>query len=214
MNAKELKSKVDELMKRWYPVQVHKIEEDDDDPYFLAFLVDFGHSACSAAGETFSEAIENLLRSRRFVFETYLKKGIEIPDPSGDPSEMVEMSEDKKGYERKTELIPFGGALPYYTAERKPSSFLSVPLRSVFSNEHLELMAYLVMKCLSDTGNKFRKITFEEFFHYAKENFDINVYSPSFKEDFNKVVVYCSSPEKAEKFSSYWKTPSFMDSGI
>jgi predicted RNase H-like HicB family nuclease len=80
-------SEVAEIMKRWYPVQIHLLGKEDGDPYYFGFLIDWGHSACSATGDTIGEMLENLESVKRNMIDYYLEAGIPIPDPSGDPTE-------------------------------------------------------------------------------------------------------------------------------
>lgn len=50
-----------------YPVEIHFIK-DGDDEYYVAFLPDFGFSACAAAaGDTEEEAVQNLRDVKKFV---------------------------------------------------------------------------------------------------------------------------------------------------
>lgn len=56
--------------------------------YFLAFLIDFGYSACSATGDTIEEALRNLTIVQKDVIKHYRETGKYIPKPStvpGDP---------------------------------------------------------------------------------------------------------------------------------
>jgi predicted RNase H-like HicB family nuclease len=78
---------IEELLARQYPVQIHHIPEEGAAGYYLAFLPDFGQSACSATGDDMAEAITNLADVRREVFQHYLETGREIPEPSPGPHE-------------------------------------------------------------------------------------------------------------------------------
>ena len=76
MSKKTLK----DLMKVMYPVITEWIE-DEGDKYCLVYHPDFGKSACSAAGENPSEAMENLREVKEFLFSHYLETGDPIPEP-------------------------------------------------------------------------------------------------------------------------------------
>lgn len=68
-----------------YPIKIYYREGDDEEEgYYVAYLPDFGFSACSAAGETEEEALKNLKEVKKFVIVTYLKDGDELPKPSQD----------------------------------------------------------------------------------------------------------------------------------
>ena len=70
-----------------YPVQIHYIEEDGSENYFLAYNPDFGASACSATGATIPEAIANLANVRRDIIADLREKKQPIPTPSPNPFE-------------------------------------------------------------------------------------------------------------------------------
>jgi predicted RNase H-like HicB family nuclease len=70
-----------------YPVQIHWIDEDEGNGYYCAFLPDFGHSACSATGDTVEEALKSLEIVKRDVVQVYSETGGTIPEPSGAPWE-------------------------------------------------------------------------------------------------------------------------------
>lgn len=68
-------------MKKHYPIIVYRIEEHDDDPYFIAYFPDIGQAACSATGETEQEAIDELGKVWKEVRSYYGEQGIEVPEP-------------------------------------------------------------------------------------------------------------------------------------
>ena len=67
-----------------YPIMVHKIEEKDDEYYFV-YHPDFGHCACSATGATIYQAILNLDCVRQEVIKYYEESGKDVPAPSKAP---------------------------------------------------------------------------------------------------------------------------------
>jgi predicted RNase H-like HicB family nuclease len=90
IHAAPMTPQVAEIMARWYPVQIHRLGEEDGAPYYFGFLIDWGHSACSATGDTVEEMLANLESVKRNVIEYYLEAGKPIPEPSGDPTESKE----------------------------------------------------------------------------------------------------------------------------
>ena len=66
-----------------YPIVIHYIEEPDDEPYYMAYLPDFGCSACSAVCETIHEAIEELELVYQEVVQYYKDQEDAIPLPTG-----------------------------------------------------------------------------------------------------------------------------------
>lgn len=85
MSTKNDAPMIEQLLSRQYPVQIHHIAEEDTPGYYLAFLPDFGQSACSATGDTMPEAIERLSDVKRAIVQHYLDTGREIPEPSKGP---------------------------------------------------------------------------------------------------------------------------------
>jgi len=73
----------DEIL-RLYPVSLQWME-DGEDSYWLAWLPDFGHSACSQTGETPGEAVEELGKVAEGVLAYYIEKGLEVPVARRDP---------------------------------------------------------------------------------------------------------------------------------
>ena len=74
--------KLEELLAKEYPVKIYRIPEGPDSSYYFAFLPDFGHSACSAVGDTREEAIKALEFVKRDVIQYFLETGKQIPEPS------------------------------------------------------------------------------------------------------------------------------------
>ena len=78
-------------MLKGYTIVVYRVEEHDDDPYFMAYLPDIpyfiaylpdiGQAACSAVGETEQEAIDELGKVWEDVRSYYNEQGVEIPEP-------------------------------------------------------------------------------------------------------------------------------------
>ena len=77
-----------------YPSEIHYISGDEgEEGYYIAFLPDFGFSACGAAGDTPEEALNNLNEVKKFVIETYLEDGDQLPSPSPNPTEIKELQQ-------------------------------------------------------------------------------------------------------------------------
>jgi predicted RNase H-like HicB family nuclease len=74
--------KVKEIIDRNYPIRLHFINEEDGDGYWMAYLPDFGWSACSATADTIQEALDMLKEIQKEIVECYLKRGKKIPEPS------------------------------------------------------------------------------------------------------------------------------------
>jgi len=70
-----------------YPINIHFIKDSDGEPYVFAYLPDFGHSACSATGETVVEALATLALVQEAVIEHYQERGKPVPTPSKSPWE-------------------------------------------------------------------------------------------------------------------------------
>lgn len=68
----------------FYPIEIHRIDEEDQ-TYYLAFLVDLGASACSATGDTIEEALETLGKVKKEIVAYLTEKGEPIPEPSVNP---------------------------------------------------------------------------------------------------------------------------------
>ena len=63
-----------------YPIEVVKISEEDGGGY-SAFIRQLGKLAFRGDGENIPEAIADLGEVKELLFEEYLEKGIEIPEP-------------------------------------------------------------------------------------------------------------------------------------
>lgn len=83
---------------RNYPIQIHYIEEDDSENYFLAYNPDFGGSACSATGDTIPEAIANLTKVRCEVMAYLVSTKKPIPEPSPNPLDASTPKAQKRKY--------------------------------------------------------------------------------------------------------------------
>ena len=77
---------IDQILSRHYPTEIHFIQEEDSG-YYFAFLPDFGHSACSATGDTQEEALARLSEVKAEVVQHYLETGKAIPEPGRGPHE-------------------------------------------------------------------------------------------------------------------------------
>ena len=64
-----------------YPIVIYPVE-DEDGVYYIACLVDFGWTTCSAVGETKEEALENLDHVKKEVFQYFIESRKEFPEPS------------------------------------------------------------------------------------------------------------------------------------
>ena len=76
-----------------YPIELHFVSEEDGDGYYFAFLPDFGHSACSAVGDTPMEALDSLNEVKEEVLEFLKETGREIPVPSCNPTHSNELQQ-------------------------------------------------------------------------------------------------------------------------
>jgi predicted RNase H-like HicB family nuclease len=70
------------LLKRKYFITLYWIKEKDGGGFWLAYHPDFGHSACSATGDTPDEAIAFLGLVRQDVIKHYWRMKKTIPEPS------------------------------------------------------------------------------------------------------------------------------------
>ena len=69
--------------KQEYSIIIHHVVgESEDEEYYFAYLPDFGHSACSACGNTPEEAIELLELVERDMIAYYNETGKEVPKPT------------------------------------------------------------------------------------------------------------------------------------
>lgn len=64
-----------------YPITVYRVVEEDDEPYWMAYMADIGQAACSAVGDTPQEAIDELREVWKEVRVYYEDQGIDIPAP-------------------------------------------------------------------------------------------------------------------------------------
>ncbi len=83
----------------------------------------------------------------------------------------------------------------------KPSNFTNYPWSSVFKKAECETVAQNVMKILERTGNKFRKLSYNE---YEKERLKDANYSNGEKKFFDQIIDYCKSEDTAKLFSKSW----------
>lgn len=83
----------------------------------------------------------------------------------------------------------------------KPSNYTGYPWSCKFNNSESETIAQNIMVILSRTGDTFREITWNE---YKKERKKDGNFSDSEKDYFDRVIPYCTSPEKANEFCTKW----------
>jgi predicted RNase H-like HicB family nuclease len=83
-----LQQKMVELLTLDYPVQIHVLTDSTGARYFFAFLIDFGHAACSATGDTVEEALANLHEVKVNILQHFVETDHPIPFPSRCPTEM------------------------------------------------------------------------------------------------------------------------------
>lgn len=86
--AEMIQRKVEEIMLWPHPIQIHWLVDGAGSGYFYVFLVDFGHSACSATGDTIEEALANLVNVKRDVIRFFLETDHPIPKPSRCPADL------------------------------------------------------------------------------------------------------------------------------
>lgn len=91
MRKSNFNLKLDEIK---YPTEIHYVSgSEGEEGYYIAFLPDFGFSACGAAGDTPEEALANLEDVKKFVIETYVADGDQLPSPSPSPTEVKELQQ-------------------------------------------------------------------------------------------------------------------------
>lgn len=85
----------------------------------------------------------------------------------------------------------------------KPSDFRKeFPWDSVFKKAEYEQIALNIMTILKRTKDEFRDLSWKE---YKEERLkDVEFVSENEKEIFNNVIQYCTTEEKARKFSLKW----------
>lgn len=69
-----------------YPFMVYFVDGlDGEPPYYYAYCPDFGHSACSADGDTIADALDSLRSVLEDVTCYFREKGNNLPVPSDFP---------------------------------------------------------------------------------------------------------------------------------
>jgi 5'(3')-deoxyribonucleotidase/predicted RNase H-like HicB family nuclease len=68
-----------------YRIAIAYNQDVPQEPYWVAWLPDFGLSACSAVGDTPIEAVQKLENSKEEVFQLYLDKKYPFPHPTVEP---------------------------------------------------------------------------------------------------------------------------------
>lgn len=86
-----------------------------------------------------------------------------------------------------------------------PSNFLGFPMGSVLQKSEAETIARNIMVILERTGNKFRKLTWDE---YKKERMKDGGFSEGEKKYFDDVIDYCKSGDTAKLFCKDWYEPT------
>lgn len=72
-----------EYLKYNYRIEILKLDEEEGGG-FIAEIPFLGRDAFTGHGETIEEAIKSLEEIKEYLFEDYLKNGIEIPPPPKD----------------------------------------------------------------------------------------------------------------------------------
>ena len=60
-----------------YPIVIHKLKKYQGGGYYV-YLPDFGHSSCSATGDTISEALESLENVKVCIIDYFKKHNVRI----------------------------------------------------------------------------------------------------------------------------------------
>ena len=68
-----------------YPIVIHRIEDTSNSFYYYVYCPDFGHSACSATGDTLDEALDTLKDVYQFCIEYYKEKNLPLPTVTKPP---------------------------------------------------------------------------------------------------------------------------------
>jgi len=79
-----MRKKLDYYLGLDYSVEIRKIAEEDGGG-FMASIPQLGSKAFCADGETINEALANLEKVKKNLFQDYLKEGISIPEPEVEP---------------------------------------------------------------------------------------------------------------------------------
>jgi hypothetical protein len=83
----------------------------------------------------------------------------------------------------------------------KPNNFLSQPMSSIQNKSEAETVARNIMVILSATGNRFRRLSWEE---YKSARLRDGSFTEAEQVYFEKVWPYTVSAEKAAMFSPVW----------
>lgn len=84
---------------------------------------------------------------------------------------------------------------------KKPSDFTEQPWNSVLQKSEAETIARNIMVILKRTGNKWRKLSWEE---YKSEREKDGEFTESERGYFNQVLPYTLTAENAATFSKSW----------
>ena len=84
----------------------------------------------------------------------------------------------------------------------KPRDFMKHPYDSIYQHMETEIVARNIMVILSRTGNKWRKLTWDE---YQTERMKDGGFTGLEFKEFEAASPYCMSEAQARKFSPEWK---------
>jgi uncharacterized Zn finger protein len=105
--------------------------------------------------------------------------------------ELLEMKQIKNHHEQEPK--------PLY--ELRPRDFVAVPDGSIFPSTEHEIIASNIMKILARTDNRFRPITWDEYWSESSKDRSQVTDDPGV---FFQVVVHCISAEQAVLVSPVW----------
>lgn len=84
----------------------------------------------------------------------------------------------------------------------KPSDFTKFPYDSIYQHTETEVVARNIMIILSRTGNRWRKLTWEE---YETERMKDGGFTGLEFAEFEAAIPYCMSEDRARLFSPTWR---------
>lgn len=85
--------------------------------------------------------------------------------------------------------------------ELRPSNFITHPYDSILQHSESEIVARNIMIILKRTGDTFRVLLWDE---YVAERVKDGKFTGAEKYEFDQVISYCTSAEKAIRFSPAW----------
>lgn len=80
---KDLSKELTKYLNYNYPVEILKLDDEEGGGY-VAEIPFLGRDAFTGHGETIEEALQSLNEIKEFLFEDYMKNGINIPPPPKD----------------------------------------------------------------------------------------------------------------------------------